>query len=233
MVTTKAKAPLAFAWLEQALTEIPPGERISATGVPWAVYLRLSNRRDDSGSRVRITFDRGNIELMSPKFRHEKPSHRLGLLIHSLAKTFGCKLASARSTTLQEEQAEQGLEPDNCFYIANAPAILTVEDIDLTIHPPPDLAIEVDVSRSSVPKEPIYATMGVPELWRHDKGTVIIRLLSQEGTYVTSSTSRSFPKVTAEDLKALLDQTAVLDDIDAEEHFRAWAKTLIPPAANP
>jgi Uma2 family endonuclease len=169
---------------------------------------------------------------MSPKFRHEKPSHRLGLIIHALAKAFGFKLATARTTTLREEKAEQGLEPDNCFYIANAPAILNVEDIDLAIHPPPDIAVEVDVSRSSVPKEPIYATIGVPELWRLDKGTVIIRVLSQEGTYVTSSMSRSFPKVKAEDLKTLLDQTAVLDDIDAEDHYRAWAKTLVP-SANP
>jgi Uma2 family endonuclease len=232
MVTTK-RARSAFEWLEQALIDIPPGERVSATGVPWAVYLRLAELRDDYHPRVRITFDRGRIELMSPKFRHEKPTLRLGLIVHALAKSLGFKLASARSTRLEEEQAEQALEPDDCFYIANAPAILTVEDIDLAIHPPPDLAIEVDVSRSSVPKEPIYSTMGVPELWRHDKGNVVIRVLSQDGTYVTNSTSRSFPNVTAEDLKRLLEETKVLDDIDAAEHFLTWAKTLVPPAANP
>lgn len=229
--TPKTKALPTFTWLEHALVDLDPGETVFATGVPWSVYLRVAEFRDQRGSGVRITFDRGRIELMSPKFRHEKPSHRLGLIINALARAFGYKVVSARTTTLQQEQAEQGLEPDNCFYVQSALAILAVDDIDLAIHPPPDLAIEVDVSRSSVPKEPIYATMGVPELWRHDKGGVTIRVLS-EGAYATSSTSRSFPKVQAEDLKNLLDQTSVMDDIDAEDHYRAWAKTLIA-SANP
>jgi Uma2 family endonuclease len=199
---------------------------VYATGVPWAVYTGLVELRDEARSGLRITFDQGRIEIVSPKYRHEKPVLRLALIISSLAAEFGLKLVSARTTTLQQEQTERGLEPDDCFYIANAQAILGLEDIDLAIHPPPDIAIEVDVSRSSVSKEAIYASMRVPELWRHDQREVTIRVLNADLSYETSTHSRSFPLAEAKDFVPLLDATRLLDDLDAADHFRAWARRL-------
>jgi len=108
--------------------------------------------------------------------------------------------------------------------------VIGVEDIDLSIHPPPDLVVEVDVTSSSVPKEPIYAPMGVPELWRHEDGEVAIRLLHSGQTYQSADRSLAFPQVTAADLGRLLVQTNHLDDIAAIRHYRAWARTLVPPA---
>lgn len=219
-------------WLAQALIELGPGERVYATGIPWAVYARLADLRDARRPGVKITFDRGRIELMSPSYRHEKPNLRLGLMVLALVEELGLEAVCARSTTFRREEAEQGLEPDDCFYIAHAAAVVGVEDIDLAVHPPPDLVIEVDVTSSSVPKEPIYAPMGVPELWRHEDG-VHIRLLQPDQTYGAADRSLTFPQVSAADLDRMLAETNHLADIAAIRHYRAWAKTVVPPPANP
>jgi hypothetical protein len=140
----------------------------------------------------------------------------------------GLEVVSARSTTFRQEEAEKGLEPDDCFYIAHYAEMVDVEDIDLAVHPRPDLVIEVDQTNSSVPKEAIYAPMGVPELWRHDDGAVVIRHLHGKA-YLTADRSLSFPQVTAADLTTLLVNTNHLPDIAAIRHYRAWARTLVPP----
>jgi len=219
-------------WLSHALLGLAPGERVYATGIPWSVYTRLADVRDARRPGVKITFDRGRMEIMSPSFRHEKPNLRLALIVITLVEELGLRL-SARSTTFRREQAEQGLEPDDCFYVAHAATMVGVEDIDLSIHPPPDLVIEVDVTNSSVPKEPIYGPMGVPELWRHEDGEVTIRVLQPDQVYQSADHSLAFPQVTADDLGRLLVQSNHLDDIAAIRHYRTWARTLVPPAANP
>jgi Uma2 family endonuclease len=217
-------------WLSHALLGLGPGERVYATGIPWSVYTRLADLRDERRSGVKITFDRGRLEIMSPSFWREKPNLRLGQIVTALAEELGLRLVSARSTTFRREQAEQGLEPDDCFYISHAARMVGVEDIDLAIHPPPDLVIEVDVTNSSVPKEPIHGPMGVPELWRHEDGEVAIRFLQGDQTYQSVERSLAFPQVSADDLSRLLIQTNHLDDIAAIRHYRAWARTLVPPA---
>ena len=220
----------AIDWLSHALLGLGSGERVYATGIPWNVYTRLADFRDQQESRVKITYDQGRIELVSPSFRHEKPSLRLNLIVVTLAEELGLELVSARSTTFRQEQAEKGLEPDDCFYIAHAAEMIGVEEIDLAIHPAPDLVIEVDNTNSSVPKEPIYAPMGVPELWRHDDGQVAICILQSDGTYADGLRSLSFPQMSAADLDQLLFHTNHLEDIAAIRHYRAWARTLVPPA---
>jgi Uma2 family endonuclease len=220
-------------WLADALLDLAPGQRVYATGIPWAVYTRLANLRDERRPGVKITFDGGRIELMSPKFRHEQPSRLLSLVITVLAEEMGMQLVGTQSTTFRQEQTEHGLEPDQCFYIAHARDLIGVDDIDLSIHPPPDLAVEVDLSHSTVSKEAIYAPMGVPELWRHDDDEVTIRHLRADGTYQTVGRSLAFPPVTAADLTKLLGDGRTEDEIAFVRRCRAWAKTLVPPTANP
>jgi len=38
--------------------------------------------------------------------------------------------------------------------------------MDLAVDPPPDLVIEIDIPSPSFSKLPIYADMGVPDVWR-------------------------------------------------------------------
>jgi Uma2 family endonuclease len=204
---------------------------VYATGIPWAVYLRLAELRDDRRPGVKITFDRGRIEIMSPLFRHELPSRRLGLFVVVLAEELGVEVVGARSTTFRRDDVEQGLEPDECFYVAHYRDVLGVNDIDLAIHPPPDLAIEIDATRSSVAKEAIYGPMGVPELWRHDDDVVTIRHLRADRTYQSADRSLAFPLVSSADLTRLLADGRDEGEIAFVRRCRAWARTLVPPAA--
>jgi Uma2 family endonuclease len=231
MATTATRT--ATDWLADALLDLAPGQRVFATDIPWAVYTRLADLRDGRRPGVKITFDRGRIEIMSPSFRHEKPSLRLGFIVVALVEELGLEVVSTRTTTIRQEDAERGVEPDDCFYVAHYADMVGVEDIDLSTHPRPDLVIEVDATNSSVPKEPIYAPIGVPELWRHDDGDVAIRLLQADQTYRTSDRGLSFPRVTPDNLTRLLFETNHLEDIAAIRHYRAWAKTLVPPPAQP
>jgi Uma2 family endonuclease len=231
-VTTVA-TPARLDWLSDALVGLSPGQRVYATGVPWAVYLHLAELRDARRSGVKITFDRGRIELMSPKIQHEQPHFRLGLVVMTLAEELDVELRNAGATTLRREGGEQGLEADDSFYIAHVRDVLGVRDIDLTVHPPPDLVIEIDLTFSSVAKEAIYGPMGVPEVWRMDDGQVAIRHLQADGTYRPESRSLAFPQVTADELTRLLSETEDEGELAFVRRCRAWAKALTPPAPNP
>jgi Uma2 family endonuclease len=151
----------------------------------------------------------------------------------TLAEEFGVELRNAGATTLRNEEEEQGLEADESFYIAHANVVLGLDHIDLTIHPPPDLAIEIDLTSSSVSKEAIYGSMGVPEIWRHDADEIVIRHRLADGTYQTAARSLAFPQVTSADLTTILLETNDLGEVAFLRHCRAWAKTLVPPPANP
>jgi Uma2 family endonuclease len=226
----KTAIPKTFEWLAQALNDLAPGERLSLSGVPWAVYDRLVQARDSHPRRtgVQITFDRGKLELMSPSFRHERPHYRLSRIVLALAEERDIEIVSAGSTTLKSELAERGLEPDACFYIEHAADVIEVDDIDLAVHPPPDLAIEVDVTNDSVPKEPIYAAFAIPEIWRHDAGVVTIRRLRASGTYRTIQKSQALPGAAGKDLTALLAAGTRQGEIGFYRRCRAWAKTVTP-----
>ncbi|HKA06002.1 MAG TPA: Uma2 family endonuclease [Gemmataceae bacterium] len=220
-------------WLADALLDLAPGQRVYATGIPWAVYTRLADLRDDRRPGVKITFDRGRIELMSPKIQHEQPHFRLGLVVMILAEELDMELRNAGAMTLRRERGEQGLEADESFYIAHFADVKGVDNIDLTVHPPPDIVIEIDLTSSSVGKEQIYGPMGVPELWRHDDEEVAIRHLRPDGTYQTAARSLTFPRATAADLTRLLSEARDEGELAFVRRCRAWVKTLVPPSANP
>jgi Uma2 family endonuclease len=232
-MVTATKTRVSCDWLLEALVELGPGERVFATGIPWAVYVRLTDLRDERRPGVKITFDRGRIELTSPKIRHEQPHFRLGIVVLMLAKQLGIEIRNAGALTLRSEAKEQGLEADESFYVANASSVLNAPDIDLLIHPPPDLAIEIDLTSSSVSKEAIYSTIGVPEIWRQDDDEVVIRHLQLDRTYQTAERSLAFPQVRATDLTQLLVEANEMGEVAFFDHCIDWVKTLVPPAANP
>lgn len=230
MIAIKTPLPPAkktFRWLDEAILDLGPGERLFTTGIPWSVYTRLANFRDEHHSGVRITFDQGRIEIVSPQYRHEKPNFRLSILVIALAEGLGIEFVNIGSTTLRREESEQGLESDVCFYGGHAGEVIGVKDIDLTIHPPPDLAIEVDHTSSSVAKEPIYYEMMVPEIWRHDDDKIVIRHRGADGQYHTADRSLSFPKVTAADLTAVLLECNEEGDAAFLRRSRTWAKEVL------
>src|SRR5688572_18660481 len=106
----------------------PPGERFLLRGMSWEFYEHLLEELDNRP--IRVTYDRGALELMSPSYRHEGSAEILGQLVRLLAEELEVPIKGAGSTTLRRESVERGLEPDKCFYIAHVADILGKEELD-------------------------------------------------------------------------------------------------------
>jgi Uma2 family endonuclease len=194
------------------------------SGVDWRTYSRLLHAFAERPA-VRLTYDRGELEIMSPLLEHDDDGAILGLMVHVLTDELGLSLHHGGSVTLRRRRRQRGLEPDRCFWIANAARIAGLRRLDLRRDPPPDLAIEVDVSRSSLNRMGIYAALGVPEVWRLDGDVLTFHVLDATGAYVVAPTSRSIPLVTPGDLVGFLQQARQAADQNVVmRQLRAWVQ---------
>ena len=174
--------------LELERIQVPPGQHIILENVSWQEF---ENILEDLGERrnSRIAYNQGFLEIMTPLPEHEHSKEIIGDLIKVLLEELDIEFCSLGSTTFKKESL-RGLEPDQCFYIANEAKIRGKGRIDLAIDPPPDLALEIEITSRTHPE--IYAALGVPELWRFEKGKLQIKILTDE-EYQEVSTSPTFP----------------------------------------
>lgn len=170
---------------------ISPEQRVVLRSVSWDTYEHILADRLDS-SAPRFTYDRGVLEILSPSSEHERYNRTIALLIEVIAEESNINVENLGSTTFKRKDLKRGFEPDSCFYIQNAERIRGKSKIDLKIDPPPDLVIEIDITSFSIDKLPIYAKIGVPEVWRYDGKQLFI--LKLEGRHYTEqSESVAFP----------------------------------------
>jgi Uma2 family endonuclease len=120
--------------------------------------------------------------------------------------------------TLEREDLTRAVEPDACFYIQNE-ACIRGRTIDLSRDPPPDLVIESDYTHSSLNKHPIYAALGVPEIWRYRKQQLEVYLLG-EGGYQRSSQSLAFPMLPIEALPQWIERSQTMGQRAMIRQFR-------------
>ncbi len=130
------------------------------------------------------------------------------------------------STTFRRCRKQRGLEPDNCYWIVSEPQVRGKLEIDLAIDPPPDLAIEVDVTHGSLARLDIYAALGVSEVCRFDGQTLTFHVL-ENGSYSVSPDSRTFPGLTADDLIGFVILRMQMDENAVVRQFRAWIQERI------
>lgn len=140
---------------------------------------------------LRMTYYKGTLELMTPLPEHGRYSWTLGRLVAALSEEFGMEIVGLKSTTWRSQPKTAGKEADECFYIQNEALVRGKLKIDLTVDPPPDLAIEIDATHSSIDKMAVYTELKVPEVWRWHKGKLTVNILSDTG-YVESETSLAF-----------------------------------------
>src|SRR5205823_2966865 len=138
-------------------------------------------------------------EIMSPLTEHEGEAYLLGRFVDVLTEELGLQVAAGRSSTLRRRRKKRGLEPDNCYWIANEAKVRGKRRIDLRVDPPPDLAMEIDATRSSLNRMSIYAALGVPEVWRLTRQGMTFHALRPDGTYAEVANSLSFPLLAAAD----------------------------------
>src|ERR1043165_10070601 len=149
------------------LTAQATAEKHIYYGVSWDVYLQLRRDLGDDSS-VRLTFDHGVLEIMSPKRLHEQVTRFVDMVVTLLAFELGLNVDNCGSMTMRVEWGQRGGEPDSCFYIANEAMVRGVDEIDLQAHPPPDIVLEVDITSPSLDKFGLYLAARVPEAWRYD-----------------------------------------------------------------
>ncbi|MGF1523616.1 MAG: Uma2 family endonuclease [Leptolyngbyaceae cyanobacterium] len=180
--------------------DLPPGSEVTLRYQTWADYeALLESRRDNAAIKIRFNAHTQEISLMAPLAGHGRRIDMLVDLVKALLRHQERDWDSSHPMTLKRFQ-EAGAEPVACFYIQNWQAILGKDRIDLSQDPPPDLAIEMDLT--SLTGLDVYQTLAVPEVWIYRKGSLGIYRLSPDG-YQDSSTSLAFPDV---DVKNLLPQ---------------------------
>jgi Uma2 family endonuclease len=205
--------------------------RIVIRGVGWNGYQSLLKMIGDQ--RVRVTYDRGDVELMSPHSEHERYAALFAHMIIVLADELDVDFVAGRSTTFNSEVLDKGLEPDECYYFSSASRVHDWSRVDLTVDPPPDLAIEVDITSSSLDKLGIYAALGVPEVWRYDGEALTVLLLGAGNEYQRSEKSLVFPLVPMHELGAFLSDYVTGNDKRWGRSFRKWVReTTVPHQGN-
>ncbi|MBR8830482.1 MAG: hypothetical protein N5P05_000044 [Chroococcopsis gigantea SAG 12.99] len=157
---------------------IDPGSEVILSFQSWSDYEQLLGLRDE-GVLPKIYFnaDSGKIRLMSPLPSHGNRVDTLKSLIKILLHHYNKDFQSFDPITLTKI-SRAGVEPDGCFYVDNYSAILGKDKIDLTIDPPPDLALEVDITSRTNPDD--YSSIAVPELWIYRPPQLLIYVLSGE-----------------------------------------------------
>lgn len=174
--------------LEVKKIVVPPGQTIVLKDINWAEFEAILEELGERRSS-RIAYDGRTLSIMTPLPEHEVSKVLVSNLVEIILEELNLDFWSLGSTTFKNKIMQQGIEPDNCFYIQNESAIRGKDRIDLAKDPVPDLAIEIEVtSRSNLS---IYAKLGVNELWRFDDGKLKIDRL-QDGVYVSSNTSSIF-----------------------------------------
>lgn len=200
--------------------DVPPGRCLLLRDVNWsefeAILEELGNHRN-----TRIAYDDGLLEIMAPLPEHEYFKEVIGDAIKDIAEELNTEYESYGSATWRYRAKEAGIEADNCFYFQNEAAIRGRVDLNLEQDPPPDLALEIDVTSKSLSRFPIYVRLGVPEIWCYDKGKLSIYLLQQD-EYVQAEQSQVFPSLKVQELPQLIEQNRERGRLALRRAVREW-----------
>jgi Uma2 family endonuclease len=202
--------------------------RVLLYAVTWQEYNKLLEVAGER--RIRLTYDRGTLEIMTRSGPHEWWKERLNWFIRLIGIVLRLDVQPYGSVSQRREDLARGLEPDECFYIGKPARVRGPRNIDLTQDPAPDLAIEIDISRSSLDRMSIYAALGIPEVWRFDGELLRVYLRQPDGSYQESRVSRIFPLLPLPEFAQLLLQSQSLSDMEVHDAFPAWAEAngLVP-----
>jgi len=209
--------------LFEIIEALPASSTLLLHEVSWPEYEDLLALLPDN-PRFRLSYDQGTLQIMTLSPRHERLKSLFTPLLTVLTEELNLNLVGLGSTTFRLAEAARGLEPDDCYYIHQAERMAGQDTIDLATDPPPDLVVEVDISHPSLDKFPIYASLRVPEVWRHDGHTLqFFRLIGER--YTQTPQSDLFPLLPAEVLAGFVQQGNQHGIIPMIRAFRDWVRT--------
>ena len=207
--------------LELRQLKIQPGQQLLLEDVSWQQLEGILAELGESRA-ARLSYSNGRLEIMVPLPEHEKAKEIIGDMVKILLEERQIAFESLGSTTLKNERMIQAVEPDACFYIQNQGAVIGKNRLDMSVDPPPDLAIEIDLtSRTQLEN---YQILGVPELWRYARRGLQINVL-QAGRYVESDFSPTFPDIPMLELiNRYVQHSQVAGRTQAIQAFRSWVR---------
>jgi len=201
-----------------------PGQRIQLQEINWNEFEAILDELGDKRA-CRIAYSDGVLEIRMPLPEHEVDKELVGDMVKILLEELDIDNECFGSTTFKRQDIAKGIEPDQCFYIENHAVMIGKRRLDLTIDPPPDLAIEVDVTSKT--GLDAYQALGVPELWRLEDGCLRISLL-QNGQYQDANFSPHFPDFPIMDgISQFLSRSQTEGRSQTLKAFRKWVRGLI------
>lgn len=195
---------------------------VTLQGITWQTYQALVQELESQPAK-HLTYDSGMLEIFMPLPPHETYKRLLGRLVEIVTEEINLEIRSLSASTWSRKDLLKGVEAAECYYIQNEAAGRGKMKIDLAVDPPPDLAIEIDISSPSLPRLPIYAALGVPEVWQFDgEGVKFLNLVA--GEYVIQCQSQALPMVTVEVVVGFLAQAQEMGETSWAKVVRQWAK---------
>jgi Uma2 family endonuclease len=211
-----------------AVVRTQPAQRFVLNNVSWEQYGKFLEAIGEN--HVRVTYDRGSIEFMSPLPIHERYKHFFSLFLLALSKATGVKIYGMGSTTFRSPDADRGLEPDESYYIQSAARVRDLTAVDLTVDPPPDLAIEVDITSSVLNRMEVYAGLGIPEVWRCDGQVLEAFCLGADRRYERTLNSAVFPFLPLDEVLQLIQHGLVgANSLEWLEAAQEWLREDVLP----
>jgi Uma2 family endonuclease len=200
---------------------VQPGQRIQLQEVNWREFEAILNELGDKRA-CRLAYSDGVLEIRMPLPEHEKAKVLIGDMVKILLEELDLDNECFGSSTFKRQEMLKAIEPDDCFYIENFARMIGKDRLDLTIDPPPDLAIEVDITSKT--GLDAYQSLGVPELWRFENGRLQISLL-KDGRYQAADSSPHFPNFPIiEGISEFLKRSQSEGRSQALKAFRQWVR---------
>lgn len=199
--------------------------RVLLENISWQTYESLLKDYEEQPG-FRLTYDRGKLEIRTPLTPHESSKKLIGRFVEAATEELNVEIRSLGSLTCKREDLARGLEPDQCYYIQNERVVRELDQIDLSQDPPPDLAIEIDITSSSIDRLDIYVALGVPEVWRYN-GSRLTILRLEGGEYKECESSPSLPQIPSSEVVRFLELRKTMGETSLIRLFRQWVRSQV------
>src|SRR5262245_1721679 len=206
------------------------GQRLLLWDVSWQIYVVIGDALPDR-PRLRMTYDCGSLEIMTTSSMHEVYKEWICRILEVIAEECNRPWICAGNMTFRREDLERGIEPDSCYWIANVAHVRGRVQFDATNAPPPDLVLEIEITRSALDRMEIYAVLGIPEVWRFDGTAIYVHQLQADRTYATVDRSPTFPQIDIKGITRFLQADPNRNGLSLTRELRAWVQPQLSPPA--
>jgi len=198
-------------------------QRVLLRSVGWQTFETLLGDLEETRS-ARLFYNQGDLEIMAPlSLLHENDNRLLEVLIGVLVEELDLEIKRTGSVTCKREDLERGAEPDSCYYIQHEAFVRNKDKIDFDNDPPPDLVVDIEYTHSALPKLSLYASLGVPELWRYNGDQLSIYQLVGD-KYEQTQQSPTFSPIRVTEIPRFLRSSKKIGEVKMTKAFRQWVR---------